>query len=419
MTEKRIPPKIDNAPGLMWQPRKAGWHARWVGRRDLIKRGYTPKTVRLWDGVELSETVAEMIATQCTTLQNQMLIWGRGGMPEVASYDGTLRGLSRCYQVDQDSPYRKLRYYSRRHYDRLMRRLETDYGEEKITPNPGDPEDRIKARHFLRWYEGWVGEDGHHAMGHSLIGMLRTLLSFGVAILEDDDCAKLSVALSKMRFKGGRPRKERITAEQATAIRQLAHKEGLRSIALAQAFQFECIMRQKDVIGEWVPLNEPGTSDVVFGNMKWLRGLRWSEIGNDLTMRHNTSKKGKDLEVNLRYSPMVIEELGQLGALLGQARGPLILYEVTGRPYEAWQYRREWRRLARAAGISDNVFNMDSRAGGISEATDAGAELEHVRHAATHSDIATTQRYSRNQSGKIETVQKQRITHRNKSGIVA
>jgi len=57
---------------------------------------------------------------------------------------------------------------------------------------------------------------------------------------------------------------------------------------------------------------------------------------------------------------------------------------------------------------------MDSRAGAISEATDAGADLEHVRHAATHSDIAMTQRYSRGSVEKVENVQRLRTKHRNK-----
>lgn len=60
------------------------------------------------------------------------------------------------------------------------------------------------------------------------------------------------------------------------------------------------------------------------------------------------------------------------------------------------------------------ALGMDSRAGAISEATDAGADLEHVRHAATHSDIAMTQKYSRGSEDKIAGVQKLRAEHRNK-----
>jgi hypothetical protein len=52
---------------------------------------------------------------------------------------------------------------------------------------------------------------------------------------------------------------------------------------------------------------------------------------------------------------------------------------------------------------------MDNRAGAIIEATDADADLEHVRHAATHSDMAMTQRYSRGAEDKIASVQIARI----------
>jgi hypothetical protein len=55
---------------------------------------------------------------------------------------------------------------------------------------------------------------------------------------------------------------------------------------------------------------------------------------------------------------------------------------------------------------------MDSRAGGITEASDAGAPLEHIRHAATHSDIQTTQGYSRGAADKTANVLEMRALHR-------
>ena len=102
---------------------------------------------------------------------------------------------------------------------------------------------------------------------------------------------------------------------------------------------------------------------------------------------------------------MVLEELGVLGlaqdgirgASLGVARGTgaLVVEETTGRPYTDHQFRRKWRQAADAAGVPREVYNMDSRAGAITEATDSGAQLEDVRHAATHSNVSMTQRYSR------------------------
>lgn len=76
--------------------------------------------------------------------------------------------------------------------------------------------------------------------------------------------------------------------------------------------------------------------------------------------------------------------------------------------------RRKWRIVADRAGLPKSLRNQDSRAGGITEATDAGADLEHVRHAATHSNISMTQRYSRGSVEKTANVMQLRQKHRNK-----
>jgi hypothetical protein len=374
------PPRIPNAPGLTWKPRKNGWEARWQARTDIIARGYEPKSRALWMGPAPNESQRGWIGDQCRHLQSLMLNWGRDLPTAPALYDGSLASLIACYRDDKDSSYRKLRYRTRQNYDTLLKRITRDHGLERL------PE--INARMVLRWHDEW-SRDGHIAMGHAMVGMLRTLLSFGATILELPDCERLCVVLHRQRFTMAPPRKERMTAEQAIAVRAAAHKAFLHSIALAQAFQFELMLRQKDVIGEWVPQSEPGTTDVFAGNDKWLRGLRWSEIDDALVLRHTTSKKQKDIEVDLRLAPMVVEELERLEEI--PREGPVIVSEATGIPWTNYEFRRQWRKVARLAGVPDHVFNMDSRAGGISEATDAGADLEHVRHAATHSNIGMTQ----------------------------
>lgn len=406
MTNNRTPPKFDDAPGLTLRPNGDGWEARWRPRGDLVKRGYTGKAARLWVGIEPSAVDRQYVSGRCNVLQSEMLTWGRGGIPSGAgtTYDGTLKALIACYRTDVDSPYRKLRYRTRIYYDGLCRRIEHDCGGESIAA--------IKSRQLLRWHEGWAADD-KIAMGHAVVGMLRTLLTFGATILDDPHCRTAKVNMHDMRFAMGKPRTERLTAEQVIAIRSKAHEMGWHSLALAQAMQFELMLRQKDVIGEWVPLAEPGTSDVTTGNWKWLRGIRWSEIDENLVLRHTTSKRQKDLIVGLRNAPMVMEEFERIGAL--PTSGPIIVSELHGVPWVSNEFRRQWRKVADAAGVPKTVRNMDSRAGAISEATDAGAELEHVRHAATHSDIGMTQRYSRGSVEKIENVQLLRVAHRNKS----
>jgi hypothetical protein len=112
---------------------------------------------------------------------------------------------------------------------------------------------------------------------------------------------------------------------------------------------------------------------------------------------------------------MVMEELSQLMGLKS-ASGAVIVNEKTGLPYHDWQFRNDWREIADACGIPRNVKNMDSRAGGITEATDADIPLEHIRHAATHSNIETTQRYSRGFIEKVNRVMRERSAYRNKKG---
>lgn len=313
----------------------------------------------------------------------------------------TLRGLIEAYQTDPVSTYQKLRYHVRTNHATLLRRLMDQYGDFELSA--------IKARDIKAWHMGW-SDGGKLSIAHAFIAQLRTLNGFGATMLEEEQCERLCLVLHKMKFPQSQPRTERLTAAQAIAIRAKAHDIGLPSIALAQALQFELMLRQKDVIGEYVPFDEPGESDIKFRNLKWLRGLRWSSIDANQILRHTTSKRQKDIEIDLKLAPMVVEEL----ALLSHRSegGPIVLCELTGAPWSAAEFRRKWRMIANAAGVPKTVHSMDSRAGAITEATEAGADIEHVKHAATHSDISQTQRYSRGATDKIANVQAMRIQHR-------
>ena len=70
--------------------------------------------------------------------------------------------------------------------------------------------------------------------------------------------------------------------------------------------------------------------------------------------------------------------------------GPLIIDEAAGRPYAEFSLAASGALSPSAAGIPDDVWNMDARAGGITEAEDAGADLDHTRSTAAHSQISTT-----------------------------
>lgn len=419
------PPKLIEAPGHIWRKHTNGWECRWQARTDLVQRGFLPKSKQLFVGEQPSGTEIAFIQDECRRLQDEMLIFSRGGIAEVGAFDGTLKSLIQCYQTDPDSTYRKLRYKVRQNNDALLRRLVNDHGSEDL----GD----IKGRTILAWYKEWTGGGEKLSMGSAFVGQLRTLFTFGRSILEIEDCVRLGMVMHDLKFTGTRARKVSVTAQQADAIRYKARIHfGWYSIALGQAFQFECTLRQKDVIGEWVPLDQEGVSAVIFGGKKWIRGIDWSEVDENLILKHVTSKKQKETEVDLKLAPMVLEEFREMlggrqllvtdpvtkkvtvNRSLLPASGPVLICDTNGLPWTDSEYRRKWRLVANACGIPKNVWNMDSRSGAISEAIAAGVPLEFVRHAATHSDISQTQEYDRIQAKATAKAMRARVENRNK-----
>jgi len=264
----------------------------------------------------------------------------------------SVAALIASYRSDEASPYQALRHATRQSYESRLRVIEADLGGMII----GD----LKASDLSLVYEAWTKRGA--VMAHGLMGMLRALVNYGGIFLKDRECDQLSLVLRRMRFEVSKPsNSKRLVEKDALAIINEAHKRSLHSLAFAQAFQTGCGLPQRDVIGEWVPEKEPGFSYVEHHDgMKWLRGIRWDEIDENLILRHTTSKKLKDIEVNLRKVPMVMAEFARLGAR--QQSGPVIVSEATNRPYTAWAFRSLWREVARAAGVSDLIKNMDSRA---------------------------------------------------------
>jgi hypothetical protein len=411
-------PKITDAPGLTWNARKHGrWEARWQADSKIVQRHkYTPKSCRVWCGTEaeLDDITRAFIQDRCRIMQNDMRVFAMGGLPIEGEFDGTLRSLINCYQTAKFSRYQKIRHQTRQNYDMLCARLVKERGLERI--------ENIDSTMIMEWHEGW--ETKGVSIAHSMIGMLRTLFSFGSTLLKNPEgkaaCKSIAAELHELRFAMPKARSEALTADQAIAIRSMAHAKGLPEVALAQAFQFDCTFRQKDVIGEWVPLSEPVPSDLIDGNDKWIRGIRWNEIDANLILRHTTSKRLKDVEIDLKLAGMVMEELTLAygenftrNDLPGS--GAIIIAAGTHVPFKHGMFRRRWRQLADAAGIPKTVRSMDSRAGAITEALRSGASLDAVRKGATHSNSNMTQRYSRGDAEDIADVMKKRAALRGKN----
>ncbi len=226
------PRKVRSAPGLAWKKRRNDvYEARWQCRTDIAEKGYPVKSVKMWSGTgDPTKEEWDFISDTCRALQDEMLAWSRGAFNESVVFNGTLGGLMHGYKSDPDSPDKKkggLRWNSRNYYNALMSLIGREFGSVYLS--------ELKARTFLRWYEDW-SKDGKVAGAHAKMKMLRILFNFGASMLEEEQCTRLALVLSKTKFAMAPPRSERLTAEQVTLIRAKAHEMGRPSIALAQAF---------------------------------------------------------------------------------------------------------------------------------------------------------------------------------------
>lgn len=59
-----------------------------------------------------------------------------------------------------------------------------------------------------------------------------------------------------------------------------------------------------------------------------------------------------------------------------EQRTGAIIKDETDQPVRDGSYCRWFRQIARAAGIPDEVWLMDTRAGGATEAEEAGADIK-------------------------------------------
>lgn len=427
------PLKIDGAPGHVWRMRADHWVSTWVAPQDVVKTGFFPKTQRLWPPTSnprapFAPDVETYIRSECARLQDQMLAWKHRGATGNAIFDGKIKGLIGCYLKDPDSDFQGLRYRSKQTYRTHCDVIEIEVGDRVLGS--------LSGRDFLRWFKAWAAPDRkgdmrHVPRAHARITMLRILFSFGVAMeLEParaSNCLRLATILSNMKFENGRRRTESVNAAQATAIRHRAHEMGFPSVALAQALQFDLMVRPKDVVGEWLPIDEPGTSDVTARGEKWLYGFHWREVDKNLTLDHRLSKslrgreaitdpRAGELKVwDLRRYPMVMEELALIPD--GRRTGPMVVDERTRLPYQDGAFRRRWRQCANAAGVPNNVQNRDSRSGGITEGIEAtDGNVNAVRQAAGHRKIETTLIYDRGATRDTAKVADFRAAKRSTNG---
>lgn len=386
-----LPPKpAVEAPGLVWQPRRRSWTPYW-----RVPEWYTPETKKYRNLSPLADNPEALIA-RCNSMTAEAARWKAGARGHVGSFDNTLDYYIKKYANDADSPLWDLRPGSRKPYEYYLQKLSAEVGSRRV--------DKLTGIDLKRWHEVWSDGGRKLAASKMIRAVLDAVLAYGVmahsvGTVELRAASELRTILSAAKRKLPNPKRREFTvsADDVVRLRESAHKDGRKSHALAYALVFETTLRLWDVIGQWVPLDTPGISDIVMEPhtsmkeaKKWF-GLRWEDINGDMVLHYvptKTSKKtGLAVTFPLHMAPMVVEEFCWWPE---PRKGPVIVNGTSGLPYSANYFGEGWRRDREAAGIPTGVWARDLRASGITEAREAGVATDDLAKVAGHASTKTT-----------------------------
>jgi hypothetical protein len=344
-------------------------------------------------------------------------------------YDGSVMSAVRIYQEHPLSRFHQVKHNTRKTYLKDLKLIERTVGRRLIR--------NVTVLDVQHWYDQWrkpeePGASERVDRAHDAVAMFRTVIYFNAA-LRNADAKVLAGELAHVKFEKGGAREQELTYAQATAFISTALDFGRRgvmpaerclSLAIGTAAQFEMMLRQMDIIGEWAKAAAnrklaPGIPTLQLGqgaNMGapgeiWAGFFTWERIpGWRWRMRTSKSKYRSAAEFDLTKYPLLMP---LLEAVPHAARTGAIVKSEKGLPVRQAMYARWWRAIARAAGIPDEVWNMDARAGGATEADEAGAALEAIQGALTHTKESTTLRYiRRGRTKRIELVAEARAKKR-------
>ena len=357
----------------------------WTCSRRAESLGFSPKVVPIHDIGDGD------LAAFCLHLDTQMEAWiaEQEGADRVHELAKDFKHLFRQYRERESSPFQRIKWNTRRTYSQALDALEREIGQDALASVSIDTVWELYNR--VRFPNGKRGPDRIRS-AHGSVSMLRKVVAFGVRA-EIADCARIHAILETERFPAPKPRKKSLGRSQVQAIIEAARQAGKMSIALGTAIQFECGLRQRDVCGEWGDGNI--SSPYTLNGRSWANGLLWTDIRNGVLTK-TTTKTGSIVTHDLSLLPLTSALIASIPAEQ-RVFGPVIMDEASGRPYAEHAYAREWRKIARAAGVPDDVWNMDARSGAATEADEAGAAPEDIQRVLGHSDVKTTMRYIRGQ----------------------
>lgn len=301
----------------------------------------------------------EEIAAKCQELWAEMKSFRAG---QTAKTKHTISWLIARYQTDQHSPYHAVRDKTRRGYDQSMKIIDADVGSFLIDAylEGGMMRPRLFGSNIREWHRRWALPDekdidkkprpvrAWHAMT-----MLRILFSYAVELgVPGADNLRELVGIIRVPMAQAReaaPERAMVLAHVAKAA-----ENGLLSMAITTLAQFEFTERRTHIIGTWE-------------GRQWRPGWLWTGISSSWQIAYHQTKIGKvERQFDLTTTPALLDLLQRIPE---ESRiGPVIVCERTGKPWKERHYMQVFRKIAGEIGMPDDIWSMDMRAGGATEA---------------------------------------------------
>ena len=332
-------------------------------------------------------------------------------------YDGTMKAACQIYQEHPFSSFHTVSATTQRGYLADIKVIIESVGARLIR--------RVTVLDCKNWYREWrkgieyVDEDGQQwtgpervARAHNAIGMVRMVLRF-MAALRHADCKLLAEELANVQFEREGARTQELTFGQVRdflraaaemADKGLIERDRALYLSIGVAAQFEMMLRQGDIIGKWSPRkanakHPAGISLLEIEDETWAGFFTWEKIpGWRWRTRTSKSKYRAAAEFDLQLYDLLYPLLEQVPV---QERTGAIVKGEHGLPIRYRTYAKAFRKIARYAKIPDEVWNMDARAGGATEAEEALVDIDLIKDGLTHTNVTTTGRYIRRRSKKI------------------
>jgi site-specific recombinase XerD len=405
-------PQRSAKPGLKYRQTAAGPQPYWVAKQVVRDpKDFPDRTIRL--PIDADE---ETLAAICRDHTARLFAWIEsvqlGAEPGIPRYNGSVLSACRLYQEHPRSRFHKVARNTRKSYMDSLKIIESNVGARRVRS--------LTVLDVEHWYEEWrkpaeTGGAERIDRAHDAVSMFKTVMRF-LAALRHQDCKQLAEELQLIKFEKGGSREEQMTYAQVSAFIRMAIELGRSGIipqerglymAIGTTAQFELLLRQKDIIGQWDPLTvgaktPAGKHVMTVGAEVWSGYFAWENIpGWRWRMRTSKSKYRSAADFDLANYSLLMP---LLEAVPREQRVGAIVKGEHGLPMRETSYRRWFRQIARAAAIPDEVWNMDTRAGGATEAEEAGAALEDIQGLMTHSKENMTLRYLRKRSKRIENV---------------